>query len=262
MTSAEDGWEPGQYRQFAEERRQPFVDLVGLVEAVPGGRVVDLGCGPGELTVELHRVTQAGETLGVDSSAAMLEQAREHAGDGVRFEAGDLAAFEPGGRYDVVFSNAALHWAPDHRAVLSRWTAGMGDGAQLAVQVPANLDHPSHRVAAEVAHEQPFLDALGGAPPPDAVRSVLPPEGYATLLDELGYRDQHVRLQVYGHRLPSSGDVVEWVKGTSLTRFRRALPPELYDRFLARYRQRLLDVIGERSPYFYPFKRILFWARL
>jgi trans-aconitate 2-methyltransferase len=90
---------------------------------------------------------------------------------------------------------------------------------------------------------------------------VLGPEAYASLLDDSGFADQHVRLQVYGHRLASSAEVVEWVKGTALTPFRAALPAPLYEQFVARYQKVLLDRLGTCQPYFYPFKRILVWAR-
>jgi trans-aconitate 2-methyltransferase len=222
--------------------------------------VVDLGCGTGELTLELHRSVQSGDTLGIDRSAAMLAQAQP--GPGLRFAEGDISAFHATGSYDIVFANASLQWVPDHRVLLRRLTTALRRGGQLAVQVPANADHESHRVAAAVAGEAPFADAFAGGPPPDPVqRNVLRPEQYAELLDELGFIEQHVRLQVYGHRMASTSDVVEWVKGTTLTRFKEALPADLYDAFLARYRDALLDVLGDRSPYFYAFKRILFWGQ-
>ncbi len=256
-------WDPGQYERFAAERAQPFWDLVALVEADGGlDRAADLGCGTGELTAELGRRLGTPDMVGVDSSAAMLEAAATHARAGVRFEHGDIAAWTAGHDHDLVFSNAALQWVPDHPGVVARWWAALAPGGQMAVQVPANADHPSHRVAAEVAAASPFLDAMGGTPPPDPVaRNVLAPEQYAVLLDHLGATQQHVRLQVYGHTLATSGDVVEWVKGTSLTRIFKALPAELHDEFVAEYRRRLLAVIGDSAPYFYPFKRILFWAR-
>jgi trans-aconitate methyltransferase len=101
------------------------------------------------------------------------------------------------------------------------------------------------------------------APPPDPVAgNVLRPEQYAELLELLGFERQHARLQVYGHRLPSSSDVVEWMKGTSLTRFKSALDPGDYERFVDEYSRRLIKVIGDQSPYFYAFKRILLWGRL
>jgi len=90
---------------------------------------------------------------------------------------------------------------------------------------------------------------------------VLKPEQYAELLYDLGFVEQSVRLQVYGHVLDSTADVVEWTKGTSLTRFRRLLSAELFDQFVDRYRQRILEELGDRRPYFYAFKRILFWGR-
>src|SRR5918993_2583977 len=107
--STVDTWDPARYERFAAERAAPFHDLLSLVGPVPGGRVVDLGCGSGELTAQLHRRLEAAETLGLDSSPAMLERAAGLAGDGLRFAQGDIASFDEGG-WDVVFSNAALHW--------------------------------------------------------------------------------------------------------------------------------------------------------
>jgi len=263
---AADAWNPEQYHRFQDERAKPFHDLVALLQPVDRPRVVDLGCGTGELTAALHRATGAAETIGIDRSPAMLAKAAEHAAPpALSFAAGDIGEFPAGddARYDVVFANAALQWVPDHPAVLARWTAALTGEGQLAVQVPANADHPSHLTAREVAESAPFLEAFGDdGPPPDPVDSVLRPEQYACLLDELGFRDQHVRLQVYGVRLPSSVDIVEWVKGTNLTRFQSRLPDDVFGDFVERYRTRLLEVVGERSPYFYAFKRILLWGRL
>lgn len=257
-----DGWDPEQYDRFKAERSAPFRDLVALVRPGAGARVVDLGCGTGELTAELHRTTGAAQTLGIDSSAAMLRGAASFAGEGLTFRAGDINDFgRDGEHYDVVFSNAALQWVPNHREVLERWASAVAGGGQLAVQMPANSDHPSHTVSAQLATESPFAEELAGGPPPDPVSNVLPPEEYAELLHTLGFTDQHVRLQVYGHSLGSSADVVEWVKGTSLTRFQTRMAPAVFDRFVDEYRRRLLAAIGDVAPYFYAFKRILFWAQ-
>lgn len=256
-----DAWVPDQYHRFAAQRSQPFHDLLAMVEPAPSGSAVDLGCGSGELTALLADHTQT-TTLGVDSSAAMLEQAARHTRAGLSFLQSDLREPPPGGPFDVIFSNAALQWVPDHADVLTLWRSWLKPGGQLAVQVPANVDHPSHRVSAALAQEEPWASEMADGPPPDPVLSVLPPEVYAGLLHQLGFVEQQVRLQVYPHVLDSSADVVEWVKGTSLTRFARALPPDRYEAFVAEYRDRLLGEIGDRSPYFYGFKRILMWGRL
>ena len=244
---------PLQYERFKAERAQPFFDLLALAEPVPGGRVVDLGCGTGELTAHLPAYFEAASTLGIDNSPAMLTGAAAFAGDALAFQEADIAAFGPSspGEYDVVLANAALQWVPEHEHVLAAWTGALRPGGQLAVQVPANADHPSHLVAAAVADEPPFRDALGHTPPPDPVaENVLKPERYAELLDRLGFAEQHVRLQVYGHHLASTAEVVEWTKGTSLIRFRSVLSPELFDTFVDRYRVQLLDVLGEQRSLF------------
>jgi trans-aconitate 2-methyltransferase len=266
MAGTGQAWDPAQYHRFRGERAAPFTDLLALLAPVPGGDAADLGCGTGELTVRLHHHLRARSTVGYDRSARMLAEAGAQRGEGVRFEAGDMAAFggAPDGpgtpQWDVVASNAALHWLPGHAAVLARWAGALRPGGQLAVQVPANVDHPAHRVAAAVAEE--FADAFGGTPPPDPVRNVLAPEAYAELLDALGFAAQHVRLQVYGHHLASTAEVVEWLTGSSLTRFREALDDASYEAFLARYREAVLADLGDRRPYFYAFKRILLWGRL
>ena len=85
---------------------------------------------------------------------------------------------------------------------------------------------------------------------------------YAALLDGLGFTRQHVRLQVYPHRLASAAEVVEWMKGTSLTRFRRVLDPSDYESLVEEYRRRLVLALPAGRPYLYAFKRILLWGRL
>src|SRR5256714_14845225 len=115
-----DAWSPVQYERFRAERTQPFWDLAELVEARPAMRIADLGCGTGELTAQLHQKLQARETIGVDSSAAML--AKSPHVSGVRFELGDIAGFEAQPKFDLIFSNAALHWVPDHPCLLRRPT--------------------------------------------------------------------------------------------------------------------------------------------
>ena len=255
---ADDPWSPEQYERYHDERSRPFLDLLALVAGGRGMRVVDLGCGTGELTRLLHERVQAAETVGLDSSEAMLTRSGPFAGSGLRFERGDIADFVAQGRYDLVFSNAALHWLPGHEALFARLTSALADGGQLAVQMPANFDHPSHVVAAEVASEPPFGAALDGHV---HATNVLAPEDYARLLERLGYAEQRVRLQVYGHRLAARDAVVDWVQGSLLTHYRRRLPAALWPRFLASYTERLLPRLEDTRPYFFTFKRVLLWGR-
>ena len=263
MTHAD--WNPAQYHRFQDERSRPFHDLLAMVRVErPMGRVADLGCGSGELTALVAERTGAADCVGVDNSPAMLAAAAAHTRPGLRFVDGDLGAWTSAADHDLVIANASLQWVSDHAAVLARWVQALAPGGQLAVQVPSNADQPSHLVAAEVAARPHFAEAFGPSGPPEdpVARNVPAPEAYARLLHALGFAEQRVLLEVYPHLLPESRSVVEWVKGTTLTRFQKRLPADVFARFLAEYEERLLEVIGRGAPYFFPFKRVLLWGRL
>ena len=256
-------WNPEQYGRFRDERSRPFFELLGLVQPRPGMRVADLGCGPGELTRELHTGLQAQETVGVDNSEAMLAKSHAYTGNGVKFEQADLREYaaRPANKeaFDLAFSNAALQWVPDQPGVIEQLTKMLGPRGQLAIQVPANQDHPAHAMIREIVGETPFREALD-----NYVRhfSNLTPDAYASLLDHLGYRQQHVRLQVFVHHLGSRDDVVEWVRGSILTDYQKRLTPEMFEAFLERYRQKLMPQLEDSHPFLYTFQRILVWGSL
>lgn len=251
-------WSPAQYERFSHERRLPFEDLLALVEPRANLRVVDLGCGTGTLTRRLHDHVRAARTIGVDSSATMLAKSDVHADERLRFVLGDLASFD-GEQFDLVFSNAALHWVPDHPSLLRRLVSQLAPGGQLAVHVPFNHEQPSHIAARRVAGTSPFREALEGHVTPV---HVLAPERYATLLHQLGFVRQHVRLQVYTHVLRTRDDIVEWVRGTTLTDYERRLSPELFASFIDEYRVCLRELVPDDSPYCFTFNRILMWGSL
>ena len=254
-----DPWNPTQYDKFRREREQPFFDLLTLIKPASGLRAVDLGCGTGALTALLHARLQARETVGIDRSARMLEAAMRHDRPaGLRFALGTIEAFDGRHEYDVIFSNAAFHWIDDHAALIPRLSAALTPGGQLAFQVPAMHDDPSHTVAEELTTAEPFRKAFGGWHRP---QPVLTPDGYARLLDHAGFTEQHVRLVVYPHVLEGPESVVDWMKGTLLTEYERHLPPELFARFVDDYRAHLLARLDRTRPFFFPFTRILCWGR-
>lgn len=257
-------WNPEQYRRFAAERAQPFHDLLALIEPGSITRAVDLGCGPGELTALAAQQLDVDEMVGIDNSQAMLDKTGEHTSNTVRFEHGDIADWTSSADLDLVLAAASLQWVPDHSEVMARWTAALRPGGQIAIQVPANADMPSHVVARQLAEREPYLSLFGpDGPPLDPVQAyALQPEAYAQILYDLGFERQHVRLQVYPHVLPSTRHVVEWVRGTMLTRFEKRLDAEAFNAFVADYEIELLRVLGDHEPHFFPFRRILMWGRL
>mgnify|MGYP001823182372 CR=1 FL=1 len=261
---ASSDWDPATYSEFAELRARPFWDLIEQIDiSDPIQSMADLGCGTGELTVALADRLGIDRVIGIDSSPAMLDAATTHARTDRRFEAGDIAAWTTDEPVDLIVANASLQWITDHPTVLRRWIDQLAPGGRIAIQVPANADHPSHTCSTAVASREPFSSVLGPTPPPDPVaENVLPPEHYSTLLHQYGIDAPHVRLQVYPQVMASTAAVVDWTRGTSLTRFFKVLPPDLHDAFVDAYRTELLETVGEQRPYLYTFKRILMAGRL
>src|SRR5579883_475882 len=148
-----DAWNPTKYEEFRGERMQPFFDLVALLRPDAGMRVIDLGCGTGELTAMLAERLPGALVEGVDSSPAMLEQAAPRANERLSFRLQDIAAIEDFSPYDLVFSHAALQWVPDNEAIMRRILGGLRPGGQVAIQVPKNEGHPSHYLAERLAKE-------------------------------------------------------------------------------------------------------------
>lgn len=258
---SQDAWSPQQYEKFKEERSQPFFDLMNTLET-PRSRIkiIDLGCGTGELTAELHHYMRADETTGMDSSEQMLTKAQAFQESNLNFVRGDISTWSPSEDYDIIFSNAALQWCDDHPALFARLKKALHAGGQLAVQMPMNHDYPTHTIAAQMSLEKTWRDLL--AKPYDKTNTMLTAEDYARLIYKLGFQRQKVFVNVYGHVLESREDVLEWVKGTMLTHFQKQLSEADFARFMTEYKQRLFAQLPDEKPFFYPFKRVFIWGRL
>ncbi|MBV9960448.1 MAG: methyltransferase domain-containing protein [Acidobacteria bacterium] len=247
-------WNPDVYHKFQSERFAPFEDLLKLIRVREGLRVIDLGCGTGELTRRLADALPSSEVVGVDSSAEMLLRAESLVRPGLKFER--RAIEDVAGEWDLVFSHAAIQWVDDHASLVPRLLSLVAPGGQLAVQLPSNHNHATHTIIIEIAREEPFSQALKGW----TRRSpVLRLGEYAELLYRHGGRDLVVFEKIYPHVLENADALAEWTSGTALVPYFERLPTELHEPFLHAYRTRLRAKWPE-SPVFYPFQRTLFSA--
>lgn len=247
-------WDPKQYHKFEAERSAPFFDLLALVAVRPNLRVVDLGCGTGELTRHLAERLPGSDVTGLDSSSQMLEKARALAGPSLHFEHGDQA--ELTGTWDLIFSNAALQWSENHRELIPLLFQRLAAGGQIAVQVPSNHNHISHQLYRETAGEEPFRSVLNGF---QRYAPILSIDAYAHLLFKGGAEDILVFEKVYAHVLEDSDAVVEWISGTALIPYFERLG-EHREAFLSVLRAKMRAALPDK-PVFYPFRRTLFSAR-
>ena len=247
-------WDPKQYHKFQAERAAPFFDLLTLVEVRPHLKVVDLGCGTGELTQQLAEALPNSAVTGFDSSPSMLQKAASFASPQLRFEQGDQSQLT--GEWDLIFSNAALQWSEDHAELIPQLYRRLSPGGQIAVQVPSNHNHISHQIYRETAGEEPFKSILKGF---QRYAPVLSIDDYARLLFESGAEDIVSFEKVYAHVLEDSDAVVEWISGTALVPYFERLG-EHKEEFVSAIRTKMRAALPE-TPVFYPFRRTLFSAR-
>ncbi|MGH3353875.1 MAG: methyltransferase domain-containing protein [Nocardioides sp.] len=233
-------WDPERYLAYSDERGRPFVDLLRRVDADQPKNVVDLGCGPGNLTALAATRWPDARVIGLDSSAPMIDKARASI-DGVHFAVADLrdwAESAAPGSVDVLLSNATLQWVPGHLDLLPAVAGAVSEGGWFAFQVPGNFEEPSHTLRAELAAEEPYaahtehLDAPSSHDPADYY-DVLVREGFEVDAWETTYL----------HVLTGEDPVFDWISGTSLRPTAAALEKAgLFEPFAEELKKRLARV--------------------
>jgi trans-aconitate 2-methyltransferase len=262
--NASPSWDPAQYLRHAGHRARPFADLLARVPALPGTppRIADLGCGPGNATALLADRWPTARVTGYDNSTAMLDRAlTEHAGPtpgggSLGFAHADLRRWAPAETYDLIVSNAALHWVDGHLDAFPAWLDGLAPGGTFAFQVPHNIDAPVHVLMRELATSLRWSSRLADVP--RRTDSVHPVGVYLDRLARPGCATD-VWETTYLHVLEGEDPVLDWVMGTGLRPVLTVLAddPEARDAFLAEYRE-LLRGAYPRMPYgtVLPFRRL------
>jgi trans-aconitate 2-methyltransferase len=252
-------WDPVQYARFSRDRSRPFFDMLARVEREAVATAADLGCGAGELTRSLAERWPAARVVGVDSSPGMLERARRQAIPGrLRFELADIATWRGDEPLDLVVSNAALQWVPDHEALLPAIAGMLAPGGTLAVQMPSHFDSPAHQGVAAVAARPRWRPTLAGVGLQSG--AVKPLGWYVGRLLGLGFAVDAWQT-TYLHVLAGDNPVLEWMKGTALRPLLDRLPAEAVEEFLAEVGAELRAAyppLGEVTVF--PFTRIFFVA--
>ena len=246
-------WDPDRYLAYADERGQPFVELVARVGAVDPAVVVDLGCGPGNLTALLAERWPHASVRGLDSSPEMVESARSRSVEQVAFEVADLRDWAAGDEQaDVLVSNATLQWVPDHLDLLPALVDRVRPGGWLAFQVPGNFGEPSHTIRAELAAEAPYAEHTRGVAAPSSHDPVV----YLEALAALGCTVDAWET-TYLHVLHGEDPVFTWVSGTGARPTLQALPDDLRAEFEEEFRRRLRAAYPDRGHgVVLPFRRV------
>ena len=251
-------WDPGVYQRYADERSRPFGELVARIRHDDPSAVVDLGCGTGVQTCTLAEPWPNAEIVGIDSSAEMVGKQPAELPERVSIVEGDITAFDATG-VDVVVSNAALQWVPDHRELIPVWVSQLNAGGTLAWQVPGNFDASSHVLMRRLADSDPWAPRLRGVlRGGDSTDSA---QQYASALMASGL-EVDAWETTYVHVLTGDDPVLEWVRGTGLRPVLDALDEEQRGRFEREYAALLREAYPPTSGRtLFPFRRIFVVGR-
>ncbi|QFG69971.1 methyltransferase domain-containing protein [Ornithinimicrobium pratense] len=257
MTRTSHEWDPDRYLSYADERGRPFVELLARVGAEAPPRVVDLGCGPGNLTRLLAQRWPQAHVLGLDTSPQMVEKARQV--EGIDARVADIVAWAKthGDPVDVLISNAALQWVPGHLELLPALVGRLAPGGWFAMQVPGNFDEPSHTIRRELAAEPAFAPHTQGV----AVPSSHDPGVYLRALQEQGctvdaWETTYLHV-LPGERASDPDPVFTWVSGTGARPTLQALPEGVRERFEAEFKRRLRQAYPDQGyGVVLPFRRV------
>jgi trans-aconitate 2-methyltransferase len=251
-------WDPDQYARYRAYRARPADDLLAQIpDDLEAREIWDLGCGPGEQAVALkHRFPDAC-VHGLDSSAAMLEKARS-LDPSIDWVQADVASWSAPTPPDLIFSNAALHWLPDHAALFPRLMRTLRSGGVFACQMPVSYDAPQHVTLRETAANGPWADRLANL---DGVKRLGKPEDYyAWLAPESGGVD--IWTTTYLHVLEGDDPVYEWMLGSGARPFLEALTGPERSGFSDAYRAALSRAFPKRpdGTTLLPFERLFLAA--
>jgi len=228
-------WNSALYLKFESERTRAAGDLLARVPPVEAKFVCDLGCGPGNSTELLAKAFPEAKLMGLDHSEDMISVARRRVPT-AEFVHQDIESWRPTEQIDVIFANAALHFLPDHEALMKRLVSHLRPGGCLAVQMPNNMQEASHAAMRMLAADGPWARRL--VPIAKGRPMIGPPDEYYELLAPL-CRELDIWQTNYLHSLNGPDDVVSWFEGSELNPFLEPLSPEERADFLSRYRAEL-----------------------
>jgi trans-aconitate 2-methyltransferase len=232
-------WSAGQYLKFEDERTRPARDLLLGVPSSAVKCAADLGCGPGNSTELITARYPDASVTGVDNAPGMIKAAKARL-PGARFELCGIEEWSEPGPWDLIYANAALQWVGGHEALLPKLAQRLAPGGSLAIQMPDNLDEPSHTSMVTAAQNLPFAARIEDAA--KARTELGTANWYYALLKPLPSRVDIWRT-TYFHPLAGGLDaIVEWVKGTGLRPFLSALSEAERPVYIAAYKEELAKV--------------------
>ena len=251
-------WDPSQYLKFADHRLRPAVDLLNRIDLDSPSVVYDLGAGTGNVTELLANRWPKSRIMGVDTSEEMLRAAAKRASN-IEWQVSDIGSWSPREPAELIFTNAALHWIPDHQELLTRLLSSVTPTGVFAIQMPRNFGARSHISISEAALSGPWRSKLEPLLRPAPVE---PPPFYIDILSPI-CSSLDVWETEYQQVLKGKNPVKEWTKGTWLKPLLDALEEPERTEFEETYAEIVAKSYPKQSDgtTIFPFRRLFIVAR-
>ncbi|OUL63631.1 methyltransferase domain-containing protein [Flavobacterium sp. AJR] len=249
-------WNPEKYNEFKTLRYKPFFDLIAHIQDKPNMKVVDLGCGTGELTNMLSEKLTNPSVKGIDSSKEMLEKAKEFTS--IQFDQKTIEEqINTREKWDLVFANASIQWVDNHEELFPKIISLLNPDGQLAIQMPCQNENLLNQIVIELVQEEPYKSALNNW---KRLSPVLTMDDYAQILFENGGTDMVIYQKVYPMIAKSHDELYEFILGSTLVPYFERLEGAVKEQFIKEFKKRI-EKRFSKTPSLYAFKRILLYAK-
>lgn len=249
-------WNPEKYNEFKTLRYKPFFDLIAHIQDKPNMKVIDLGCGTGELTNMLSEKLTNPSVKGIDSSKEMLEKAKEFTS--IQFDQKTIEEqINTGEKWDLVFANASIQWVDNHEELFPKIISLLNPDGQLAIQMPCQNENLLNQIVIELVQEEPYKSALNNW---KRLSPVLTMDDYAQILFENGGTDMVIYQKVYPMIAKSHDELYEFILGSTLVPYFERLEGAIKEQFIKEFKKRI-EKRFSKTPSLYAFKRILLYAK-
>ncbi len=236
-------WDAEQYARNSTAQLQWAEELISKLALRGDERILDVGCGDGKITAQLARRVPRGDGVGADSSAGMIGMAQtafpQSSNPGLSFVRMDAAELSFHEKFDVVFSNAALHWIKDHGPVLSGVARSMKPGGRLLFQMGGKGNGEEiFAAAADIVRGSRWEQYFRGF---DFPWGFYGPQEYALWLSRAGLTARRIELLPRDMKQKGRDGLLGWVRTTWMP-YTERLPETLREQFLAEVADHYLAV--------------------
>ena len=249
------------YKAASGHQKEWGTRIVAELNLTGAESILDLGCGDGVLTKQMANLVPKGEVLGIDASVGMIETAKELEGDNLSFSCQDINNMVFSNQFDLVFSNAALHWVKNHERLLNSCKIALKPGGVVRFNFAGDGNCSNfYEVIRHVMNHPAYIEHFENFEWPWYMPSL---SEYEDIVKQHNFSETSVWEENADRNFNTKDDMVKWIDQPSIVPFLKFLPEEKK----AWFRNEVIcgmvnKTIQPDGTYFEAFRRINVFARL